>query len=225
VRLISRHLVRLLKAAPSLQVLDAATISIQELLKHHSRAEGLEALAAAASGQPGGGSEEGQARGSREGTPAAAEGNLLFAALAPEVQVGNGAAVAARPATLPCRAVGAAAMQPQLHFSGTLPHILTLSSPPPCPRTYARMLFTRPVPLYIPHKLPHPPPPPQKNTGRPSCAPTSTPSTRCAASSPARPAPSSPPPPPSASGSSSGSASWCTTMPAVSCNTGAQSPP
>jgi serine/threonine-protein kinase ATR len=92
VTLISRHLVRLLKTAPSLQVLDAATLAIQELLKHYSRAEGLEALQQQATGAPGGPSGEAKGWGAasgqqREPTPAAVEGNLLFGALPAEVQV------------------------------------------------------------------------------------------------------------------------------------------
>lgn len=94
VTLISRHLVRLLKTAPSLQVLDGTTLAIQELLKHYSQAEGLEeAVPGAADAQQ---QQQQQQKGwpgvpvaqrSREATPAGAEGNLLFAALAPEVQV------------------------------------------------------------------------------------------------------------------------------------------
>jgi len=73
-------------------VLDAATLAIQELLKHYSRAEGLEALQQqGASGAPSGASGEakgwGAASGQRERTPAAVEGNLLFGALPGEVQV------------------------------------------------------------------------------------------------------------------------------------------
>ncbi|KAI3426356.1 hypothetical protein D9Q98_008728 [Chlorella vulgaris] len=93
VTLISRHLVRLLKTAPSLQVLDGTTLAIQELLKHYSQAEGLEeAVPGAADAQQ---QQQQQQKGwpgvpvaqrSREATPAGAEGNLLFAALAPEVQ-------------------------------------------------------------------------------------------------------------------------------------------
>lgn len=97
VTLISRHLVRILKTAPSLQVLDGATLAIQELLRHYSQAEGLQELAAQAQAQGGGSEGRGQQRqrGSREVSPAATagpsgagavEGNLLFAALAGEVQ-------------------------------------------------------------------------------------------------------------------------------------------
>lgn len=93
VTLITRHLVRLLKTAPNLQVLDGATLAIQELLRNYSRADGLEELAAQQAAQQAalGGSRQGQGQSSREVSPAsdgAAEGNLLFAALAPEVQVG-----------------------------------------------------------------------------------------------------------------------------------------
>ncbi len=75
-------------------MLDAATLAIQELLKHYSRAEGLEALQqqqGASGGAPSGASGEakgwGAASGQRETTPAAVEGNLLFGALPGEVQV------------------------------------------------------------------------------------------------------------------------------------------
>jgi hypothetical protein len=91
VALISRHLVRLLKTAPTLQVLDAATVAIQELLRKYHNAKGLPPLSAEqqqqllqAAGQAQGG------RGSRETTPAGGEPNHLFLALAPEVQVGTG---------------------------------------------------------------------------------------------------------------------------------------
>ncbi len=93
VTLITRHLVRLLKTAPNLQVLDGATLAIQELLRNYSRADGLDELAAQQAAQQAaqGGSRQGQGQSSREVSPAndgVAEGNLLFAALAPEVQVG-----------------------------------------------------------------------------------------------------------------------------------------
>lgn len=73
-------------------MLDAATLAIQELLKHYSRAEGLDALQQQASGAQGGASGEAKGWGAasgqqREPTPAAAEGNLLFGALPAEVQV------------------------------------------------------------------------------------------------------------------------------------------
>ncbi|KAL4421833.1 hypothetical protein ABPG77_001622 [Micractinium sp. CCAP 211/92] len=91
VTLIARHLVRLLKTAPNLQVLDGATLAIQELLRNYSRADGLDELAAQQAAQQAaqGGSRQGQGQSSREVSPAndgVAEGNLLFAALAPEVQ-------------------------------------------------------------------------------------------------------------------------------------------
>lgn len=76
---------RLLKTAPSLQVLDAATLAIQELLKHYSKLAGLEALQQQqkTAATTGGGS----AVASREASAPAGEGNLLFNALAEEVQV------------------------------------------------------------------------------------------------------------------------------------------
>lgn len=105
VALITRHLVRLLKTAPNLQVLDGATLAIQELLRSYSQADGLEELAAQQAQQAGqGGGKQAQGRASREPSPAdsgAAKGNLLFAALAVEVQVG--AWPAASHACVPCR--------------------------------------------------------------------------------------------------------------------------
>jgi hypothetical protein len=85
----------LLKTAPSLQVLDAATLAIQELLRHYSQAEGLPPPQQAA-GQGtvavAGEAQKGWPAGvpgqrSRETTPAVVESNSLFSALAAEVQV------------------------------------------------------------------------------------------------------------------------------------------
>lgn len=86
-------------------MLDAATLAIQELLKHYSTAEGLELLqpqdggsggspAAGQKGWPSGGAGGGRQR-SRETTPAVVESNLLFSALADEVQVCWGGAAPA----------------------------------------------------------------------------------------------------------------------------------
>ncbi|PSC70468.1 serine threonine-kinase ATR isoform X1 [Micractinium conductrix] len=87
VALISRHLVRLLKTAPSLQVLDVTVLAIQELLRHCRAAQGVVELAAAAAERAGSGASAGQQRRSREATPAdSADDNLLFSALEAEVQ-------------------------------------------------------------------------------------------------------------------------------------------
>ncbi|GAB4817356.1 hypothetical protein N2152v2_004402 [Parachlorella kessleri] len=74
ITLVTRHLLRLLKTASSLQVLDAATFAIQELLKHYARHDELARHSLVAT--------EGQR--SREGTPV--DGNALFNALPQEVQ-------------------------------------------------------------------------------------------------------------------------------------------
>ena len=95
VTLISKHLVRLLKTAPSLQVLDAATLAIQELLRHYSQAEGLpppqeaagQGLGAGAGEAPKGWPAGVPGQRFRETTPAVVESNSLFSALAAEVQV------------------------------------------------------------------------------------------------------------------------------------------
>lgn len=202
VTLITRHLVRLLKTAPNLQVLDGATLAIQELLRSYSRADGLRELAAQQAAQGGGRQAQGQA--SRETSPAdsgVAEGNLLFAALAPEVQVSADrlAAVGLR-SSLPrrkCTAVG--------HKQAPVLHLLHAHPAGCLPSACAA-----PLQLYCPHHAWH-------ACRRPLCGPTSTPSTTSGAwrSGPAPCCLARRRACRCGSGSSCGSPSWCSTTPRV----------
>ena len=81
--LITRHLVRVLKTAPSVQALDATTFGIQELLRHYSPGGATGQQTAGLGGSVGGG-DSGKAGRSREATPAGH--NELFAQLPEEVR-------------------------------------------------------------------------------------------------------------------------------------------
>lgn len=73
-------------------MLDAATLAIQELLKSYAHLESLQALQPPPSEDTPASGAGGASGRAREPTPAAAEGNLLFSALAAEVQVRLGRA-------------------------------------------------------------------------------------------------------------------------------------